>query len=200
MKCAKMIAASAIAAAAMLAFAGSASATTITSPTNSLYTNTIHAVSEGKITIHGPAKVECESTIQGSIESHGTSVTAAGNLTHLTFTNCTPQITVTTLKAGELIWHTDIENVIDSNGTITSSGAEIKIQFHELGGITCIYTTAGTHLGTLTGSHTTGGNAILHVEKTIIPRTGGTGGIFCGATAELTGTYRVTTPSALYVD
>lgn len=194
MRCAKIAGLAAMCAIGLMMFAGNASAgTRLTSPTNTLYTNVIHAVSEGKIKIEGVANAECDSTLQWSNESHGTTVTATGNLTFFTFFACNAH--VVTLKTGEMIIHSDN----NSNGTLTSSGLEFTVEYTTIfGNIHCVFLTNNTDIGTLTGSHTTGGNAIFHLNGAIPAAAGSQ--FLCGAGATLTGTYRVTTPNALYVD
>lgn len=195
MRCVGIIGAVALLAGASMALAGVASATTITSPAGSAYTNVFHAVSTEKIILEGVVKAECDSTIEGSIQSHGAGITAAGNLTHFTFTNCTKTHGTTVLAAGTLTIHSDG----NSNGTLTSSELQLTVvHTSPFGEVHCIYGTNNTDIGTLTGTTTTGGNALIHATA-VIPTLAGSDFI-CGATAELKGTYRVTTPAALIVD
>jgi hypothetical protein len=168
-----------------------ASATTVTSPSGTTYTGTIKAESEGAIELHGPfTTVRCnKSSIEGEVEKHGAGVTAGGNVSALTYSECNFPVTV--LKNGAL----EVHNISGtSNGTLTSSGAEITIAT-SIGN--CIFTTTSTDIGTLTDSSTTGGNATLDTGGFSIPRTGHT--FFCGSSGQLTGNYNVTTPSTLYL-
>lgn len=172
---------------ALTAFPGSASATYVGSTAG--WTPTIHASSEGATTLHGVVDITCsESTVEGAVESHGAGVTVSGNISNLTFSKCVNNH-VTVLKAGSLEIHT----AGGVNGTVTSSGTEISVQVTSLG-ITCVFTTNGTHAGTLTG----GAPATLHIDSASITRTGGS--IFCGSSAEWTGSYIVDSPSGLWVD
>ena len=193
MKYVKMMGLLAVAAAALMAFVGTASATTITSPTGSPYTGNIHAESHSPKTIlHGEAlTVECEeSTVGGSIATHGASVTASGGISTLDFNKCNYEVTV--LNKGSLEAHT----TKPGHASLTSTGAEITI--HGPFGINCLYKTSNTPLGTLTDSHTTGGHATFDIDSALIPRTGHSA--FCGSFGEWTGSYTVTNPTRLYVD
>ncbi|MGN6216848.1 MAG: hypothetical protein ACTHN7_07820 [Solirubrobacterales bacterium] len=199
MKYVKMLGLAAIAAAALMAFVGasSASATTLTCGSESCAAGTtIKSVSEGKAVLDAPfGNVECESTVEGhttNAEEKGTAGNADGPITSLTFTPCNSGNTVKVLKAGSL----SIASAGESNGTLSSSGSEVEV-IHL--GVQCIFTTSNTTLGTVTGSNTTGGNATLDIKATI-PRTGGSGGAFCGSSAPWTGSYKVTSPATLNVD
>jgi len=177
--------------AALSAFASTASATTVTSDSGT--TPTIHAESEGAITIHGPVDITCtSSTFEGKVESHGSGVTAKGNVGKLTFTSCgTNHVAV--LSPGSLEIH---GTSTTGNGTVTSTGVEISVLVTTLG-ITCVYSTPkATHIGTLTGAPS-GGKATLHIDDALIPRTGGS--VFCGPSGEWTGSYRITSPLGLQV-
>src|SRR6185295_15020199 len=167
MKYVKMLGLLAVAAAALMAFAGTASATTVTSSTGS--TPTIHADSEGATTLHGVVDVTCNaSTVQGTVSQHGTGVTVKGNISTLTFTSCgSNDVTVNT--PGSLEVHAINPT---GNGTLTSSGAQITIQVTSLG-ISCVFTTNNTHIGTYTSAANNGGVPTMHIDSASIPRTGG---------------------------
>jgi hypothetical protein len=182
MKYVKMLGLLAVAAAAMMAFAGVASATTITSPAGTLYTGNI-AAEAGTTELHGPfTTVKCTSSkVAGKVESHGANVTAGGKISSLSFSGCNYPVKV--LKTGSLEIH--------SNGTLTSSGAEITI---ETSIANCLFTTSSTDIGTLTS----GTPAKLDIDSAGIPRTGHS--FFCGSSGEWTGSYTVTTPGTLIVD
>jgi hypothetical protein len=140
--------------------------------------------------------VSCtNSTVEGKVEQHGASVTTAGKISSLTFTGCNYPVKV--LKVGSLEAHTTAIKGTDADGTVTSNGAEITI---ETSIANCLFTTANTDIGTgsLTSTTTTGGNATLDIKSAAIPRTGHS--FFCGSSATWTGSYRVTTPTTLYVD
>lgn len=178
---------------ALMAFAGSASATILTGP-SSPYTSTIKAESDGWADLLGVALISCKSTVEGKVEQHGSSTTAGGKISSLSFTECGPSNDVTVKNAGSLEVHTKEPS---GNGTVTSSGAEVSVQITSLG-ITCVYTTNETDIGSVIGSSHTGGTATLDLESSRIPRTGGS--IFCGSSAEWTGSYRIVTPESLDVD
>jgi len=191
----------ALAAAVLAAFASVAAAT---ASATELYTEggmvapgtTITSSAEGTTTLHPPiGSIECKaSTVAGKTSTTGgASETVKGNIETLTFSEC--NATVTVLKAGSLEIHTSGETV-NGNGTLTSSGAEVTVLFL---GFHCIFSTNNTDIGTVTGSQATEGNATLDITATI-PRTGGSSGAFCGTTAQWTGAYGVTAPSALGVD
>jgi hypothetical protein len=196
MKYLKMLGLLAVAAAALMAFAGTAAATTATSPKGTAYTGTYKAVA-GLTQLHGPfVTVACgSSTVEGKIEQHGTGVTTKGPITYLNFTECNYSVTV--IKSGSLEAHATAVKGTDADGTVTSTGFEVRI--HTSVG-ECIFTTSGTDIGTgsLTSTTTTGGNAVLDVKSASIPRTGGS--FFCGSSGTWTGSYKVVTPSTLYID
>jgi hypothetical protein len=173
---------------ALLASTAGASANTLTSQIGTPYTGTIKAQSEGTILLHGPfTTVSCESTIEGKVEQHGAGVTVAGKVASLAFAKCNYPVKV--LNAGSL----EIHALAGGKGTVTSSNAEITI---ETSIAICLFKTSGTDIGTLTDSSITGENARLDIEGASIPRTGHS--FFCGSSGTLTGSYKVTTPSALY--
>jgi hypothetical protein len=167
---------------------------TLTSPAGSTYTNTIIATA-GKTELHaGDSKsfltVACHSSeVQGKVERHGAGVAAGGEISTLDFGTCTNGI-VTVLKKGAL----EVHGSGEGNGTVTSTGAEIRI--HTSSGPVCTFKTSSTHIGTLTGSSTTGGKATLHIGSAVIPATG----FLCPATGIWTGDYTVASPSFLDVD
>ena len=181
----KMLGLLAVAAAALMAFTGTASAALATSPANTPYTGTIKATSTHS-ELHGAfISVTCtHSAVEGKIESHGIvnkkTVPVSGNISSLSFSGCNYAVTV--LKAGSLSAH----SAGSGNGTLTSTGAEIKI--HTSIG-ECVFTTNATHIGTLTG----GTPAKLDIDSAAIPRTGGS--FFCGSSGEWTGNYTVSVPS-----
>jgi hypothetical protein len=62
---------------------------------------------------------------------------------------------------------------------------------------TCIFTTASTAIGVLTGTDATGSTAVLDISGKI-PRTGGN--FLCGSSATWTGSYSFTSPDSLWID
>jgi hypothetical protein len=176
-----------VAAAITMAFAAAASATVVTTSTGgSAATPTIHAAGEGgHVVLDNPiANIECSSTLEWKVESHGESVTAKGNLSSLSFTGCTNNWTVTINAAGSLEAHW----ISGHNGTLTSNGTTLTAIRHTIfGTIECRYATSNTDIGTLTG----GNPATFHIEAKI-PVHGGSG--LCGSgTASWTGKYVATT-------
>lgn len=193
MKHLKMLCLAAIAMAATMAFASPALATIPTSPAGTVYTGTLAGTSEGHVIWHTSfTKTECNGSMEGKIEVHGAGVTGKGQMTSWSYTNCTGNITIFSLKTGTV----EIHATGKGQGTITSSGTEGKAIFHAFG-VECIYSTNNTDLGVVTDSSLTGGKATIDMSATI-PRTGGSP--FCGTTATLTGTAIVNTPSTIYID
>ena len=181
------------------AFAAAASATELSTESESgMVTSgtTIAAEAEGTTVLHPPiGDIECKkSSVSGKTSNTGSSTeTVSGSIESLSFTEC--NATVTVLTKGSLEVHTRETNV-DLNGTLTSTGTEVTVEF---AGFHCIFKTNSTDLGTLTGSQATEGSATLDIAATI-PRTGGKSGAFCGSTAQWTGSYKITNPSVLVVD
>lgn len=189
----KMIGLTALAVVAAMALAATASATTLTSPKGELYTGKLVAQS-GEITVHGVATYSCgESKAEGEVAQHGASITASGPLTKWTLSQCSTHVTV--LKLGTVTIH-PLEGS-PGDATVTVSGTQVTSEATSMG-MSCLYETNETDLGVLTGSATTGGNAVLDINSALIPRTGHS--IFCGSSGTLTGSYTITTPSTLYID
>ena len=179
--------------AALLTFAGSAAATQLTSPAGTAYTGSLHTESQDEAVLHFfGSTFQCDGTVAGNVEQHGSGITVKGSITALTFSNCSAPIVTKTLKGGTVEIHPIAGTHI---GTVTSTGYEIELTAF---GIRCLYTTNNTHLGTLTGSDATGGTAVFDVSATL-PRTGGSA--FCPGQGGLwTGNYKVLTPDSLLVD
>jgi hypothetical protein len=167
--------------------AGTASATTLVSPAGTVYTGSLVAEAEGHVVLHNPiAKIECASKVEGTVESHGAGVTAGGKISSLSFTGCTDSWHVTVVAAGSL----EVHNSGGGNGTVTSSGATVEATRF---GVTCRYATSSTDIGTFTG----GSPATLDISAGIPFHSGS---IFCGSgPTTWTGSYKVTTPTALAV-
>jgi hypothetical protein len=203
MKYLKMLGLAAISAAALTALfgAGSASATTLTgtgctgTPSNHCAVGTtITSEAEGMTILHPPfGTIECEaSTVSGkTTTTGGASETVKGNIETLDFSKC--NATVTTLANGSL----EVHSAGNSNGTLTSTGSEVTVEYF---GTHCIFKTSNTDIGLLTGSTTTKTEHATFDISATIPRTGGRSGAFCGSTAQWTGSYKVTSPTKLIVD
>jgi hypothetical protein len=204
MKYVKILGLLAVAAAAMMAFAASASATYVTTTTGgSAATPAIHAVNEGgHVTLKNPiANISCSSTSQGSVESDGheieetedktkhtvlTSAPASGKISELTFTGCTNSWHVTTLAPGSLsVTHTE-----GHDGSLTSSGARVSTTRF---GVTCVYETNNTPIGTVTG----GNPATLDISASIPLDAEASSGLCGSGNAAWEGSYVST--SALYI-
>jgi hypothetical protein len=191
MKYLKILSLMAIAVTALAAFAATASATTLTSPKGTVYTGEITAVNEG-----GPAKlvgplgieVECESHVAGTITKNTGSGEVEGTISTLSFTPCLNGYKVTVKKSGTLS--------VNSAGAVKSSGAEVTVET-PIFGISCTYSTAGTAIGTLTDSTTTGATATFDISATL-SRTGDSG--LCGSTGTWSGHYLVSKPDSLFLD
>jgi hypothetical protein len=104
------------------------------------------------------------------------------------------------IKKGSLEFHTHESDTKGKSGwgTLTSSGLEITITFPSPVTLDCIYTTNNTDIGTVTGSTSTGGAAVIGVSGKKLTRTGGS--FFCGSSVELTGSYTFISPNWIDVD
>lgn len=176
----------AVVAATLMALAGSATASVVTSPPGTTYTGTIKAESEGYVTLHNAVgTMSCVSTIEANVQRHGSNVTAGGGISKLTFTGCTNG-SVHLNGEGNVATRGEFEiHALGSgNGTFTSIGARVTVTMF---GVECGYTTS-TDLGEIkSGTHGT-----LDI-KASIPRTHGS--FFCGMTGNLTGSYKITSPT-----
>lgn len=184
----KVLGLAAAAVAALMGFAGGAGATSVTSTTGgAAATPTIHAVSEGHTKLQNPiAIIECASTLEGKVETHGAGIPAAGNLTNFTLGPCTNNWHKTSVNLGSI----QIHWTSGHNGTLTSTG--VKVDATRLG-ITCVYGTNNTQLGTVTG----GNPATVHIN-TKLPIFEAESSALCGkGSFGWTGSYQTT--GALYV-
>ena len=183
----KLCGLTAIAIVVAVAFAAPAFATIATSPAGTPYTGTL--VGSGQAQFDGPfVTIECTSSLEGVIESHGAAVTGKGKSTKWENLKC--NFPVETLATGTLEVHT----VGKGLGTITSTGTEGRVKT-SIGD--CIYRTNSTDLGTVTDSSITGGTATIDLSGKI-PRTGGS--FLCGSSDTLTGFATLTTPDQIFID
>lgn len=193
MKQLKILATLAVAASALLALTATASADVATSPTGTVYTSTIKAEAEGHVSYDNPiAKIECASSLQGTITTHGTGKTVGATVTTLTFGSpvgtCTDEWHFTVVSGGTLSFH-GVTGTYNSDVFWTGTTLE-STRF----GITCRYATSNTTIGTLTG----GSPATLDISAAIPFHSGS---LFCGSgNTAWTGSYKVTSPSSLYFD
>ncbi|HET7418629.1 MAG TPA: hypothetical protein VFJ61_13485 [Solirubrobacterales bacterium] len=192
MKYAKFLALAATALAALMAFAGVASATTLTSPAGTTFTGTLKA-SSSETTLTNSSTIgtiKCtKSEVEGPVTSHGTGKTVFGDVSKLTFTECTNgEPTDPVVKGGTLELHW----TSGSNGTVTSSGAEVIIHKTLVG--SCTFKTNNTDIGQFTG----GTPAKLDIESAAIPQE--STNFFCPTSATWKGSYTVTSPGTLLAD
>lgn len=193
MKYIKMLGLAAVAASALMAFlgAGSASATvlckTTTDPCTSKWpagttlTSSLESSAALK-TSGGTTIATCTSgTTSGPLENEGSSTTTpTGWLVILTFDNC--NTTVHVLAVG----HLEIHKIAGtSNGTVTSTGSRVTINFL---GVSCIFKTNATDIGTLTE----GAPATFDISATIPEETGNFG---CPSSGVWSGSYKFTEPA-----
>ncbi|HEU4738254.1 MAG TPA: hypothetical protein VFS54_04125 [Solirubrobacterales bacterium] len=180
----------AVAVAALMAFAATASAsTTLTSPKGTAYFGTLHANTEGHAILAPPGlpQIECDSTAEGEVTANGTPATIASKALTFGTSGCTNNWHVTTVAPGSL--------TIASGGTIRSNALTVEATRF---GIVCRYVTANTEIGLITDSAKTGATATMHISGSI-PFHNGSGLCGSGAT-KWTGSYKIDTPDALYVD
>jgi hypothetical protein len=155
MKLSKILGIAAVTALALMAFAGTAAATTLeTNAVTQSQSVTIKATLSGSATLKDTsntfANTCTESTVEGSTNVF-TGTTVSGNVAALTFSKCTHE-KVEVLKKGSL----SVERIgTTTNGTVRSTGAEVKVPVTILGSVvTATCTTSGTDIGTLTGAAT----------------------------------------------
>ena len=198
MKYLKTLGLLAIAAAALMAFSAAASATTLTSPAETKVEvgAKLHGENEkGHVKLANPiANIECSSTVEGEItNAGGPGTSVVGKITTLDFTGCTNSWHVTSLASGTLTltWKANNE------GSLSSSGA--KVDTTRLG-VTCVYETNNTAIGTATDSTATSATATLHVNASI-PINGAESSGLCGTgNASWSGSYILTKPDPLFFD
>lgn len=191
MKSAKTLLVLAVAASLMAAPA-IAGATTVTAPSGTAYTGSTSASNEGSITIETTLDVTCnKSSMAGSFETHGSSVTAGVQLSTLTFTECNQHVSV--VNKGSHEFHA----TSGGNATITSSGAEITISLTSIfGTIHCIIKTNNSHIGTATAAPGPTGHATYHINSGTLPAEGN---VLCES-AVWRGTYKINSPTGLRWD
>jgi hypothetical protein len=140
----------------------------------------------------GFARVECPSTMTGSI-THG----GSGTITMLNFAVASCKSTLgacTVAKATGLPWAATAVTGTAPNGTMEVSstvGGEFTC-----GGVNCQYTapSAGTK-----GEITIKGGEPAVVTASKVPMSKSGGSAFCSATSEWDGVYTVSTPSSLFL-
>lgn len=180
---------------ALLALASTASATTLTGSGGfTLGAGTaIEAEAEGTTTLHPPiGDIKCEKATASIVttNSGGSGVNVSGNSEGGGASACNSSVQF--LAGGSL----SVEGTGSNNGSVSSTGAELTVEFI---GAHCIFKTSSTKIGTLTGSATTGSNATVDISASI-PRVGGRSGALCGSSAQWTGSFKITNPFTLNVD
>lgn len=193
MRYVKMLGLLTVALAALMAFAGSASAITITEAPNDHIDvgDVIEATSE-HVELTTQPTVTCEHsllelTITDPGGTHGgTTTTAKGNVTKLTFDKCPPTVTVVSKGTFEL------HRIAKNTASLTSTGLELtKLTHHIFLGTThCISSTNNTNMGSVTGN-------TLSIESAPIPEVATDS--LCGSNFGWHGTYIVTKPASLVI-
>jgi hypothetical protein len=172
---------------ALMVCAPAAYATTVTSSEGP--TPTLSASAEGgHVVFDNPiAKVECSSSMEGKVETHGEGVPVSGSMSVFSFANCTNNWHVTGVTPGTF----EIESIGAGDGKLTLSGVTFSwTRF----GIPCHYLLEDTDIGTLTdGTHAT-----LDITASI-PFHSGSGLCGLGAMA-WTGSYKFSGPTNLKTD
>jgi hypothetical protein len=195
MKSLKMLGLAVVAAMALTAFAaGTASATTLevggaaqnsaVSIKATLATGTSAILKDEA----GTTTDTCTtSEVKGKTESPFSSASVSGPVETLSFKNCSH--TTTVLKNGRL----SVTWTSGTNGSVTSTEAEVTVQSTVFGASAICKTGAGTKLGTLTGNPTAEGKTLSTMDISAT--------INCGilGNASWTGTYTVTSPEELGV-
>jgi len=162
---------------------------------------TVIKATSDHVEIHAaPAGITCtHSFLELETSNAGSSTeTVKASVKSIDFTGC-GDWTLTVLAKGSFEFHTHPSDSqgVSGWGTVTSTGLEITATHHI--GLHCVFKTNSTDIGTLTGSTSTGGTPILNLLGNL-PRTGGTSGVFCGSSAQLTGAYAFISPTWLDVD
>lgn len=190
----------------MVPFAGSAQATVVTSGGTS-YTGEFKAESSDvvlhrKTFAEGKFGITCGlSTITGFVSGHGPTLTATVGLSSVILGNCVnvlnPNAQVKVLSPGKLEIHTapgDTEGTT-GNGTVTWNSFEFTTSIGPIGiNEHCFFKLSNADVGSITGSKGTGATAKFNLDAFLSTSLG------CGLSAELTGTYTITTPDNLNID
>jgi len=190
MKYLKMLGLAAVAAMALMVVAGSASATTLEVEGNAKNSSVeIDAsIKAGTSAIlkdeFGTTTDTCTtSEVKGKTEGTFTGAAVGGKIGTLTFKNCTHTTTVIANGTLSVAWTSG------TNGSVSSSNAEVTVQSTFFGASAVCKTGTGTTIGTATG--TKEGNATIDINAKVN----------CGilGNASWTGTYSVTSPAGLGV-
>src|SRR6188472_225265 len=118
------------------------------------------------------AVIECSSTIEGTVTSHGAGTTARGPASSFGFSECTNSWHKTTVAGGSF----ELHYLSPGIGTLTSTGATItSTRF----GVTCNFATNGTDVGVVTDSSLTKGPATVHIVMSLPIHSGSS--FLCGS-------------------
>ncbi|HEX5990025.1 MAG TPA: hypothetical protein VFY75_07425 [Solirubrobacterales bacterium] len=179
---------------ALVALPASAAATVVTAPTGTAYTETISLRQENEIVLEGFGNLICNfSEIDAKVESHGSTVTATGPITALSFTACNHHVEV--LAKGSFSIHA----LGGGNGTLTLSGARIKVVTTLFQNVTCVFETKDTDLGEITAAVNDSANATLDVEFAPLSIDAANSNPFCKG-GSLSTSYKAVTPKGLLFD
>lgn len=191
---AKLLAVAVVITAAMGGMAAQAAATVMTSPAGTQIGagTTIHFKEKNgkwKFTMTSD-EIECSKFTMhiDATTSGGTLQTIDLDVTQVKQEECDAAVTV--LKGGTIEYHT-LSFPPPGRVTVTWTGLELKTE--PFPGITCIYTTSNTDVGSVSG----GTPAVFNLSGTI-PRTGGS--FLCGSSATMTAEYEATSPGTLIFD
>jgi hypothetical protein len=137
----------------------------------------------------GFVNITCtESTISGKTTSEGGAGAVKGEITSVTWKNCTSGLGACTASALNTPWPAEVTGS-GGNGTMSISGAGGKFT---CGGTTCEYSTSKSSVSV------SGGNpATIKASNISFSKIGG--GFLCSSTASWSGTYEATAPKPLFI-
>ena len=189
MKLSKILGLAAVSLIVLMAVAATASATTLTSPSGTTYTSTIKAEASSTVSMTsafgGFGTISCKkSTIEMKVEQHGAGKTALGNISALTFGECSNPVTV--IVRGVEEWH------YVNSSLITVTLRNTTIETHETLTGTCLWKAPST--GVHAGEITLGATPKTHLDVTLDSEGG-----FCGP-ALFEAEYKIVTPTTLFAD
>jgi len=194
MKHTKILGLSAVAAMALMALVGAttASATALYSGTTKLGagTTTKWSLAASLIKESGSTTLETctgSAIIWNTSNAGSATETVKGNISSFAWTGCTNE--TITLANGTLEIHW-IPGTI--NGTVTGTGSKVTV--NGIFGVSCVYGTNNTTLGTLVGSTTGAATLAISTEVPLIE-----GGFLCPNPARWTANYTITSPTPLHV-
>lgn len=219
MKYLKLIVLAALAAMALMATAASpASAATVCSTAGTgescggshgkIYTGPIVAKNVGNVVLtvtNSESKVintvTCTSSEAGGSITNGE--TGEGDLTKLTFTSCSStlcsSVSASTTASTSNPWASSVRTdseVVDTNGIMTTNNVTGQFTCTFLGfPVTCKYKASAAET-TVDGSDT---EPKITANNVTLENDGNTNTSVCGTDGDWTGTYKITTPSSLFI-